>query len=180
MENQKLNKEEQLEKKFTQYLTYLVGNELYGFEVSNIREVIEYNEKSNITRIPLVPEYIRGVINLRGEVIPVIDLSSRFYDYKCEITRRTCIAVIELEDENEIVLVGAMFDAVNAVIDFTDDDIEKTLEFGAKIRADFIYGIGKADNTFIILLNLQKVLDVEELSSFKGSNKDVSSVLLST
>ena len=168
------------ENNYMQYLTFLLGNELYGFEVKNIREVIEYNQITSITEIPMVPEYIKGVINLRGEVVPVVDLSSRFYGYRSDITRRTCISIIEVEDDSDTVLVGSMIDAVNAVIDMSLDDIETTMGFGAKIRSDFIKGIGKADDKFIILLNLDKVLDIDDLSSFEDFDEDSSALLLSS
>ena len=149
----------------TQFLTFHLGNEIYGIEVNNVREVIEYE---NVHEIPMVPEFIRGVINLRGEVVPVIDLSYRFYKTKCEETKFTCIVIVELEEENETLLIGFVIDAINAVTDIPDDSIEPTPGFGAKIRADFISGVGKVRDKFIILLNLGKVLDVEELSNFEG------------
>ncbi len=178
MENQTFSEDVKARDDYNQYLTFHLGNELYGFEVSNIREVIEYNQITNITNIPLVPDYIKGVINLRGEVMPVVDLSSRLHEYNSTITKRTCIVIVELFDDDDTIHVGAMIDAVNAVIDILSDDIEPALGFGAKIRSDFIQGIGKAGDNFIILLNLNKVLDAEELSNFE-SYEDSSALVLS-
>ncbi len=162
---------------YSQYLTFLLGYELYGFEVSGIREVIEYNQIKSITHIPLAPKYIKGVINLRGEVMPVIDLSYRFYGTVSGITRRTCVAIIELLDD-EIVHIGAMIDAVNAVINISPDNIEPALGFSAKIRPNFIHGIGKMGDDFIILLDLQQTMNIEELSNF-DNQVDIKSKIIS-
>ncbi|MDY6934138.1 MAG: chemotaxis protein CheW [Spirochaetota bacterium] len=179
MEKERSEEATQCENDIEQYLTFHLGDELYGFKVNNIREVIEYNQISSVTQIPLVPEYIKGVINLRGEVVPVIDLSMRFYNHMNEITRRTCIVMIEVEDEGEIILVGAMIDAVNAVVDILPDDIESTMGFGAKIRSDFISGIGKIDDDkFVILLNLNRVLNIDDISNFGESDTDLNTLML--
>ena len=174
-----LTKDIQLEENSSKYLIFLIGSELYGIDIKDIREVIEYNQLNNITRIPMVPEYIRGVINLRGEVLPVIDLSSRFYNQKNDITKRTCIIIFEIKDVDEKMLIGGMIDAVSAVIDISQDEIDPTPEFGAKIRSDFISGIGQDNEEFIILLNIDKVLDINELSNFNFLNDVNNSLLVS-
>lgn len=171
MKIEKSLEEGMLDDTYDQYLTFILGNELYGFEVSNIREVIEYSQITSITHIPRVPEYIKGVINLRGEVMPVVDLTYRFYNHKNNITRRTCVVIVELTDEEEIIHIGAMIDAVNSVINISSDDIEPPMGFSANMRPEFIQGIGKTGNNFIVLLNIRKVLDIEELSNFEDYNE---------
>jgi len=154
---------ESKEEDIRQFLTFHVGTETYGIEVKNVREVIEFD---NVFRIPAVPEYIRGVINLRGEVVPVIDMASRFFGRTSEITKFSCIVIVEIEEESGVVLIGFLIDAINAVIDLSDDNIEGTPSFGAKIRSDFISGVGKHNDQFVILLHINRVLDVNELSNF--------------
>jgi purine-binding chemotaxis protein CheW len=146
-----------------QYLTFHIGNEIYGVEVNNVREVIEYE---HVYKIPTVPSFIRGVINLRGEVVPVVDLSSRFYKRASDITKLSCIVIVEVEDRDDTIMLGFVIDSINAVIDIPEEKIETTPGFGARIRTEFISGIGKIDSNFIILLNMHKVLDISELSNF--------------
>jgi purine-binding chemotaxis protein CheW len=146
---------------YTQYLSFRLGNEIYGLRVSSVKEVIEYNR---VFKIPRMPFYIRGVINLRGEVVPVIDLSSRFYGHVSEISISTSIVFIEVEYKHKMLLIGVMIDDVYAVVNITHDSIEMMPDFGAKIRPDFISSIGKVNGEFIMLLNIQKVIDIEELA----------------
>ncbi len=151
------------EENVKQYLTFHVGNENYGVEVSNVKEVIEYE---NVYRIPAVPDYIQGVINLRGDVVPVIDLACRFFERKSEITKFSCIVIVEIEEDENVIFIGFLIDAINAVLDLAEKNIESTPSFGAKIRTDFITGVGKVDDEFIILLDAYKVLDINELADF--------------
>jgi purine-binding chemotaxis protein CheW len=146
-----------------QYLTFKVGNEIYGVDVASVREVINYEK---VYPIPVVPDYIRGVINLRGEVVPVIDLSCRFYGRKSVETRMTSIVIMEINSDGDMMHIGVIIDAINAVQDIHPGQIEHTPEFGSKIRADFISGVGKTEGKFIILLNIPMVLNVSELSDF--------------
>lgn len=166
MKVDKVRGEVKLSDTYGQYLTFLLGNELYGFEVGNIKEVIEYSQITSITQVPRVPRYIKGVINLRGDVMPVIDLTYRFFKQYNNITRRTCIVIVEMADDEEVIHVGAMIDAVNSVININTADIEPPMGFSAKMRPDFIHGIGKVADNFAILLNIQTVLDIEEISNY--------------
>ncbi len=154
------------EENIRQFLTFHVGSEAYGIEVNNVREVIEYEE---VFRIPAVPGYISGVINLRGEVVPVIDLAYRFFHRTSEITKLSCIVIVEVESGNEVMLIGFVIDAINAVLDLPGNSIEPTPSFGAKIRSEFISGVGKVNDKFIILLHVNKVLDIDELSDFENN-----------
>jgi purine-binding chemotaxis protein CheW len=144
-----------------QYLTFVLGGEAYAMGILAIKEIIEYG---NLTEVPRMPAFIRGVINLRGAVVPVIDLSARFGKPATEVTRRTCIVIVEITTGDENQDVGVMVDAVNAVLEIPAQEIEPPPSFGAHIRADFISGMGKVDGKFIIILNIQHVLSVDEIS----------------
>ncbi len=148
-----------------QYLTFMLSGEVFAIGILRIKEIIEYG---NLTEVPRMPEFIRGVINLRGAVVPVIDLGSRFGKHSTEISRRTCIVIIEVEHEDEQHVVGVMVDAVNEVLDISASEIEPAPSFGAKIRADFIHGMGKVNGKFVIILNVDKVLSMDEMSSLAG------------
>ena len=143
-----------------QYLTFLLGGEMFAIGILNIKEIIEYG---SLTTIPMMPEFIRGVINLRGAVVPVIDLSARFGRKQSSITRRSCIVIIEIEVEDEKYDVGVVVDSVSEVLEIAAAEIEPPPSFGAKIRADFIEGMGKVNGKFVIILDVDKVLAVEEM-----------------
>ena len=148
-----------------QYLTFMLGSETFAIGILNIKEIIEYG---NLTEVPRMPEFIRGVINLRGSVVPVIDLGARFGKQAGEVTPRTCVVIIEVQYEGEEHVVGVMVDAVNEVLDIPADQIEPAPSFGANIRADFIRGMGKVEGKFVILLNVNHVLSLDEMSSLAG------------
>lgn len=144
-----------------QYLTFRIGNENYGLELSQTREIIEY---SGITEVPLMPNFLRGVINLRGEVVPVIDLAVRLGRKPIEVQKRTCIIVVELENNEQNHVLGLLADSVSEVIDMNDDNIEDAPSFGANIRADFIQGIAKREDEFVVLLDANNALSIRELA----------------
>lgn len=144
-----------------QYLTFRIGNENYGLELSQTREIIEY---SGITEVPLMPNFLRGVINLRGEVVPVIDLAVRLGRKPIEVQKRTCIIVVELQNSEQNHVLGLLADSVSEVIDMNDDNIEDAPSFGANIRADFIQGIAKRDDEFVVLLDANNALSIRELA----------------
>lgn len=143
-----------------QYLTFMLRGEVFAIGILSIKEIIEYGK---LTEVPRMPEFIRGVINLRGAVVPVVDLASRFGKSITEIGRRTCIVIIEVANGDDTQVIGVMVDAVNAVLEIPQSEIEAAPSFGAKIRADFIQGMGKIDGNFVIILNVDKVLSVDEL-----------------
>ena len=145
-----------------QYLSFMVGQEAFGVEISGIKEIIEYRAP---TEVPMMPAYMRGVINLRGRVVPVIDLSVRFGRAPLTVARRTCIVIVEIQHEGEQIDLGVAVDAVSAVLEIADGNIEPAPSFGAKLRADFILGMGKVAEKFVIILDIAKVLSVEELAS---------------
>lgn len=152
-----------------QYLTFLLSGEMYAVGILNVKEIIEYGQ---LTEIPMMPAFIRGVINLRGSVVPVIDLSARFGGQQIEVSRRTCIVIIEIGSEEERHDIGVVVDAVSEVLEVSAADIEPAPSFGAKIRADFIDGMGKIGGKFVIILDIQRVLSVEEIATL-ATVKDV-------
>lgn len=145
-----------------QYLTFTLGGEMYAVGILNVKEIIEYG---TLTEIPMMPAFIRGVINLRGSVVPVIDLSARFGGKQTEASRRTCIVIIEIGHEDTRHDIGVVVDAVSEVLEVSAADIEPPPSFGAKIRADFIDGMGKIAGKFVIILDIQKVLSVDEIAA---------------
>ncbi len=148
-----------------QYLTFTVATEVFAIAISAIKEIIEYRPP---TEVPMMPPHIRGVINLRGRVVPVIDLAVRFGRTKAEASRRTCIVILEIHQEDQQQEIGVVVDAVSAVLDMADADIEPPPKFGAKLRTDFISGMGKIDDKFVIILDVDKVLSIAELSMLDG------------
>jgi purine-binding chemotaxis protein CheW len=144
-----------------QFLTFRIGNENYGLELSQTREIIEY---SGITQVPLMPHFLRGVINLRGDVVPVIDLAVRLGRKSIEVQRRTCIIVVELTNNDEHHVLGLLADAVSEVIEMDDENIEDAPSFGANIRAEFIQGIAKQGEEFVVLLDANNALSIRELA----------------
>jgi len=145
-----------------QYLTFTLGGEMFAVETLSVKEIIEYGQ---ITAVPMMPPSIRGVINLRGAVVPVIDLKARFGAAATEVTRRTCIVIIELGAEDEHQVIGIVVDTVSEVLEIPPAEIEPPPAFGARIRTDFISGMGKIAGHFVILLDMGRVLSVDELSS---------------
>lgn len=144
-----------------QYLTFALASEMYAVSILNVKEIIEYG---NLTEIPMMPAFIRGVINLRGGVVPVIDLAARFGGKESEIGKRTCIVIVEMEQEDSKQDLGIMVDAVSEVLEIQASDIEPPPSFGAKIRADFIAGMGKVAGKFVIILDIQRVLSIDEMA----------------
>ncbi|RYZ82458.1 MAG: purine-binding chemotaxis protein CheW [Moraxellaceae bacterium] len=150
------------DKEEAQYLTFLLGGEMFAIEILTIKEIIEF---VNVTTVPMMPDFVRGVINVRGAVVPVVDLSSRFGRKVSEVTRRSCIVIIEANVEGgDKQDVGVMVDSVSAVMEIPATEIEPAPNFGAKIRVDFISGMAKVNGKFVILLNVDKVLSVEEMA----------------
>lgn len=145
-----------------QYLTFMLGGEMFSLGILCIREIIWY---SNLTEVPMMPACIRGVINLRGAVVPVMDLSNRFGKPSTPVTKSSCIIIVEVatQNEGEHQSMGVVVDSVQAVLEIAASDIEPPPSFGAKIRSDFIEGIGKVAGKFVILLNVNNVLSLQEI-----------------
>lgn len=145
-----------------QYLTFMLGGEMFAIGILNIKEIIEYG---SLTTVPMMPDFIRGVINLRGRVVPLIDLQARFGRQAAEPTKRTCNVIIEIDADGVKVDVGIVVDAVSEVLEIAAGDIEPAPSFGARIRTDFISGMGKVNGKFVIILNQDKVLSVDEMAA---------------
>lgn len=148
-----------------QFLTLTLGEELYALPIEHIREIIEFG---GLTEIPMMPDFLRGVINLRGAVVPVIDLSVRFGRERTEIGRRTCIVIVEVVQDDAAQMLGIIVDAVNEVLAVEANQVEKRPTFGARIRADFIAGILNRNDQFVIVLDIRQVLSVDEISELVG------------
>ncbi len=146
-----------------QYLTFMLGGEMFSISILSIKEIIWY---ANLTEVPMMPACIRGVINLRGAVVPVMDLSNRFGKPSTPVVKSTCIVIIEVPTavEGEHQNMGVVVDSVQAVLEIPTSEIEPSPSFGAKIRPDFIEGIAKVNGKFVILLNVNRVLSTEEIS----------------
>jgi len=142
-----------------QYLTFTLGSEVFAIGILAIKEIIEY---STLTSVPMMPTYVRGVINLRGAVVPVLDLSVRFGKAPSAVTKKTCIVIIEITTAGARQDVGVVVDAVDSVLDIPPEQIEPPPAFGARIATDFIEGMGKVNGRFVILLDVNSVLAPEE------------------
>jgi purine-binding chemotaxis protein CheW len=149
-----------------QYLTFHLGSELFALPIEHIREIIEY---CNITSIPLMPDFLRGVMNLRGSVVPVIDLSSRFGRDLTTVGRRTCVIILEVNNPDiDLQLLGVLVDSVSEVMSIDMDQVEARPSFGANLRTDFIEGILKVDDRMVIILDVRQVVSLQELAELVG------------
>ncbi|MGG1947306.1 chemotaxis protein CheW [Trinickia sp. NRRL B-1857] len=143
-----------------QVLTFMLAGEAYAIGILSIKEIISYTA---LTTVPMMPAFARGVINLRGAVVPVMDLLTRFGKTASEVTKRTCIVIVEVEFQGERQDIGIVVDAVNEVLDIPASEIEPPPVFGASIRTDFIRGMGKVRGRFVILLALEHVLSASDM-----------------
>jgi purine-binding chemotaxis protein CheW len=141
-----------------QYLTFMLDGEMFALGIQAVKEIIGYG---NLTVVPMMPECIRGVINLRGAVVPVMDLSARFGRKPGAVTKRTCVVIVEVEAEGTRQDVGMIVDAVNAVQDLLPSEIEPPPPFGARLRAELIEGMGKVGGRFVIILDADRIWSIE-------------------
>lgn len=148
-----------------QYLTFKLGEEIFATDVAKVREVLDF---TTITKIPRTPEFMSGVINLRGNVVPVVDLRLCFEMSKTEKTVNTCVVVVEMLLDGEPTVIGALADSVEEVIDLEPDQIQPAPKIGTKIRTDFIKGMGKRDAQFLMILDIDRIFSAEELTSVRG------------
>ena len=149
------------EEEQNQYLTFLLSGEMFAIPILNIKEIIEYG---SLTLVPMMPAFICGVINLRGSVVPVVDISVRFGRKAAPVTKRTCVVIIEIEAGDEKQDVGVVVDSVSEVLEIPRTEVEQAPSFGAKIRADFIRGMGKINGKFVIILAVNHVLSIDEMA----------------
>lgn len=144
-----------------QFLTFSLGGEVMAMEIHLVKEILQY---SNITEVPLTSPDIRGVLNLRGAVVPVIDLAVRFGRPRTAVDQRTCIVILEIAEKEEATVLGIMVDHVSEVIEVSPEDIEPPPPFGNRLRADFIRGVGKLGGKFVLILAMERILSPEELA----------------
>lgn len=152
------------------YLTFLLGDKSYAISILKIKEILEYGK---ITPIPKMPDFICGAINLRGKLVPVIDLLERLGNGKSGIGKRSCIVIVEMAFGAEVLNIGVIVDAVSKVMDFKNSDVEAAPSFGGTVETDFIEGMGKVDEEFVIILNIDRVLSLGDLALLAES-KNVS------
>ena len=149
-----------------QYLAFSMGGETFAMEIRSIREVIQFE---GLTHVPLMPPFLRGVINLRGAVVPVIDLFVRFGRSPLPVSRRTCVVILEVTGEDGTSVLGVMVDNVSEVMEIGGSEIEPAPAFGSDIRPDFIRGVGKVGGKFILILDENQALSVDELSGLAAA-----------
>ena len=144
----------------SQYVTFSLCEELFGVEVDRTREILSLTP---VTKVPQTPDYLLGVINLRGQVVPVVDMRLKLGLPAGEETEDTCIIVVEVLVDGEAITVGALADAVREVLDIRSDQIEPPPRLGTRLNTEFINGMGKVDEQFMILLNIDRIFNSEEL-----------------
>jgi len=157
------------------YLTFKLGEEQYGIHVSQVLNILKMVK---VTEVPKSPEYMKGVINLRGSVLPIIDIRIKFGMPEKEYTNNTCIIVMDLDMDGETTYLGTIVDEVLSVHEIEEKQIEPPPSIGNKYKSEFIYGMAKVEENFIMLLDMQKVLSVDELHEVieKSESKDVEGV----
>jgi purine-binding chemotaxis protein CheW len=151
-----------------QYLTFKLADEIFAFDVAKVREILEL---TNITKVPQTPEFMRGVINLRGSVVPVIDLKLNFSMQRTEQTINTCIIVVEVNLHGEAIVLGVLADSVQEVVEMEPNLIEPAPKLGTKLNTEFIKGMGKVGENFVMILDIDKVFSAEELTEIKGGTE---------
>lgn len=144
----------------SQYLTFTLGGEVFAMDIHRVREIIQH---AAMTVVPLMPRFVRGVINLRGAVVPVIDLQSRFGGAATQVGKKTCIVIFDASSEGEKLELGLMVDAVSEVIEIPSAHIEPAPHFGTTIARDFIWGMGKVNGEFIVILDSECALNIDDM-----------------
>ena len=144
----------------TQYLTFKLGEETFALDVAEVREILDF---TSVTKVPRTPPFMRGVINLRGSVVPVMDLRLKFGMSATEQTVNSCIIVVEMTMEGDQVVIGVLADAVQEVIDMEPEQIEPAPRIGTKLNMDFILGMGKHNGAFMMILDIDKIFESSDL-----------------
>ncbi len=151
----------------TQYLTFKLQEELYAVDVANIREILDF---TTVTKVPNTPDFMRGVINLRGSVVPVIDMRLKFGLPETEKTVDTCVVVMEISLDGQAVILGSLADAVQEVLEIEPDQIEPAPKIGTRLKTEFIRGMGKHDDKFIMILDIDKIFSFEEIDALQDES----------
>lgn len=150
----------------TQYLTFTLDDEVFAVDISKVREVLEFTQ---VTKVPRTPGFMRGVINLRGSVVPVVDMRLKFGMPKTETTVNTCVIIVEIAQDEDVAVMGALADSVQEVMELTANQIEPPPKIGTRLRSDFLKGMGKHDDRFLLILDIDKVFSTEELAMVQES-----------
>ncbi|WP_321533149.1 chemotaxis protein CheW [uncultured Desulfuromonas sp.] len=150
-----------------QYLTFKLDEEVFALEITKVREVLDF---SNVTKVPQTPAFMRGVINLRGSVVPVVDMRVKFSMAEAQATVNTCIIIVEVMLAGESSVLGALVDSVQEVLELDPDQIELPPRIGTKLETEFIRGMGKHNETFIIILDIDNVFSADEISLIQPEN----------
>lgn len=144
-----------------QYLTFKLADEIFALDVAKVREILEV---TTITKVPQTPDFMRGVINLRGSVVPVVDMRLKFGMSMTEQTVNTCIIVVEINLDGDTMVLGALADSVQEVVEMEPEGIEPAPNIGTKLNTDFIRGMGKIDDHFVMILDIDKIFSSAELA----------------
>ncbi len=147
-----------------QYLNFSLKDEVYGIEITRVKEILEFK---GCTRMPMVPEFIRGVINLRGHVVPVLDLQKFFFGNDSQITKWSCVIILEQDGEGENMYTGILVDSVRQVMEIQESNLEEPPDFGTPIAADYIHALGKVEDELVIILSLDKLLSYRDAEAVK-------------
>jgi purine-binding chemotaxis protein CheW len=159
----------------TQYLTFTLDHEIYALDITQVREVLDF---SDITKVPQMPDFMRGVINLRGGVVPVLDLRLKFGMTKTEKTIDTCIIIIDLVIEREPTLLGVLVDSIKEVINMEPGHILPPPKIGSRLNTEFIKGIGKKNDGFVIMVDIDKIFSLEDVTILKshGAERNIQNI----
>ena len=152
----------------TQYLTFSLDDEIFAVEIAKVREVLDLIQ---ITRVPRMPEFMRGVINLRGAVVPITDMRLKFGMPMAKDTVHTCIIVLETEIDGDPVIIGALADSVREVLELKAEDIEPPPRMGTHLKTEFIKEMGKQNDSFIIILDIDRIFSTEDMTFFQSVNE---------
>ncbi|OGQ54938.1 MAG: chemotaxis protein CheW [Deltaproteobacteria bacterium RIFCSPLOWO2_02_FULL_53_8] len=145
----------------TQYLTFKLEDEIFALDISKVREVLDF---TSVTKVPRTPDFMRGVINLRGSVVPVVDMRLKFGMSLTTKTVNTCVIIVEISLEGEKIIIGALADSVQEVVDLDPSQIEPAPRIGTRLKTEFIKGMGKRDDHFIIILDIDRIFSTDELT----------------
>src|SRR6056297_2868931 len=150
------------------YLTFKLGDEQFGVHVGQVLNILEM---TSITKVPKSPDYMKGVINLRGKVLPVIDARIKFGMEETEYTNNTCIIVMDLEMDGKTINIGTIVDGVLSVVEINESEVEPPPNIGSKFKSEFIYGMAKVEEEFVMLVDMQEVINVDEMAEIQNNSK---------
>jgi purine-binding chemotaxis protein CheW len=162
-----MSDENSVQSQTTQYLSFMLDNEVFAVDIAKVREVLEL---TNITKVPRTPDFMRGVINLRGSVVPVVDMRLKFGMPPTATTVNTCIIIVEIVHDDEVTVMGALADSVREVMELEPGQIEPPPKIGTRLRSDFLRGMGKHDDRFIMILEIDRIFSSEELSAMQEAS----------